>query len=142
MPESLLIAAIAGIIVVSLAALAAGWNQIDDFLKRRAGTDSERTVGPQPFVVKTATEFVHKQSFEQHVQHNTDRHAQIFEQIRVLREDMNDKLKQDTDALHEKANGIAVAVAGLEATTEIQNQQLANIVTVQNQILQRLPRKA
>lgn len=129
MPESLLIAALAGIVVVSLAALAAGWNQIDDFLKRRAGKDADRTVGPQPFLVKGADEFVQKKDFELHVSANTQRHGQLFAQIEKAREEARQELKEATGDLHVKVNKVDREVGGIAASIELQNQQLARIET-------------
>lgn len=127
MPESLQIAAVAGIIVVCLAALAAGWNQLDEMFKRRAGTDGNRTIGPQPFEVKAADEFVHVRTFEEHAAKNTERHAQLFSAIEAVKDEARRELKQDTSELHEKINKVDREVGGIAKGMEFQNQQLASI---------------
>jgi hypothetical protein len=127
MPESMQLASFAGIIIVSLAALAAGWNQIDDFLKRRAGKDGERVISPQPFEVKAAAEFVPKKDFEQHVRSNTERHGQLFHVIEVVKEEARKELKADTTALHEKINKVDREVGAIGEGMKFQNQQLASI---------------
>ena len=131
-----------GWIIVGIAALCMAFNQIDDFVKRRQGRDGERTLMNVPLEVKAATEFVAKHLFDKHVEHNTSTHNEMFQTTRQIETKLREEFKEDVDALHEKTGHIAEDVAGLKAATVLQNQQLASIVATQNQILQRLPRKA
>lgn len=127
MPQALQIACIAGIIVVCLAALAAAWNQIDEFLKRRAGTSGDRNVGPQPFVVAPAKQFVEVPAFEEHKEKNTKTHNEIFQTMRATEQRLNESVKKETDALHEKINEVAKQNAAQEALQTLTNQRLVQM---------------
>jgi len=137
MPESFHAAALGGIIVVALAALAVGWNQIDDFLKRRAGTDQNRTIGPQPFEVRATAEYVHKRDFDSAMQKNTERHAQLFHDIGQVKDAARTELKADTADIYEKINKVDKEVGGLATAMDLQNAQLARIETTLIQILRK-----
>jgi organic radical activating enzyme len=130
-----------GWVIVALAAMAVAWNQIDDWVKRRAGNDAQR-VGPQPFVVQPAAEFVPRLEFDRHVEKNTERHGQLFDAIDSVRDSAGEKLKAETAELHDKINAVATNVAALTATSEIQNQQLAGIQASLNRVLERMPRRS
>lgn len=103
----------------------------------KAKKKEEREIGPQPFKVQAAEEFVPKRDFEKHVAHNTDRHHQLFEQIKVVREEIHKELKSDTAELHSKINKVDKEVGGISAGMTAQNQQLASINATVTRILER-----
>ena len=129
-----------GWVIVAIAALCVCANQIDDFFKRRAGQDGHRTVGPQPFEVKAAAEFLHKRDHDAHHAWDMTEHNNLFKKIGGVERGAAQALKDDVDSLRDELTEVGKQVAGLNKSTELQNQQLASIVSTQNTILQRLPR--
>jgi hypothetical protein len=118
-----------GWVLIAIVSLVVAINQVDDFLKRRNGKESDRTVGPQPFQVTEAKEFVHKREFEKHVEHNTNRHGQLFSAIDQVKAEAAESLKEDVGELRKEITDVSKQVAGIDAAMELQNQQLQRIET-------------
>jgi hypothetical protein len=118
-----------GWIILSLAALAMAFNQIDDFVKRRQGKDGDRMVGPQPFEIKAATEYLHKHEFVEHAKHNTNTHNAMFSALRASEEKQAVNLKNDLAAIRSEVTEMGKQVAAIDSAMELQNQQLARIET-------------
>jgi hypothetical protein len=130
-----------GWIVVAIAALCVAANQVDDWFKRRQGRDADRTVGPQPFIVAAEKQFALKAEFKEHADWDIAEHNNLHRKIGGVERGAAAALKADVDGLREEVTELGKQVAGLSASTDMQNQQLASIVATQTQILQRLPRR-
>lgn len=129
-----------GWILVAIAALCATANQIDDFFKRRAGKDGDRNVGPQPFEVKAAAEYVHKAEFERALEQNVTEHQNLFSKLGGMERGLRSEIKTDTTQLHDKINKVDKEVGSIAAGMGAQNQQLASINATVTRILERGPR--
>jgi len=111
--------------LVSIAALFAAIDRIDNFIKRRSGNGKEnREVGPQPFVVEAVSKFVHEKEFKEHTAHNTKTHNEIFNTLRTQDVNLRASLKIETDALLEKVTAVAKQNSAQEAKQDMTNQRL------------------
>ncbi len=122
---------------------------------------TEVSVTPQPFTVDFAKKFADKHEFDSEVSENRKMHVEFAEKIRLLEADSLkamqrlsmewrawadgkfEELVKSNDAgrgqLHEKINRSEKSVSRLEATTEIQSQQLAAIQSDIKRLLERRP---
>jgi hypothetical protein len=131
-----------GWVLIAIVSLVVAINQVDDFLKRRNGKESDRTVGPQPFQVTEAKEFVHKREFEKHVEHNTNRHGQLFSAIDQVKAEAAKSLKNDVGELRDKIEEVARQNAGQTSTQNLMNQRLIHMDGKIDRLIERKNRTA
>lgn len=81
--------------------------------------------------------FAAKETFDRHVAENKAEHEQLHSRIGGVDRGNGGKLNMEVTAVHVRINAIDKSVSRLEATTELQNQQLAAIQSDIKQLLQR-----
>jgi len=110
-----------GVIFLALASMAAGANQIDQFLRRRTGrSESERIISPQPLIVAEAARFVTKDESDIQMRDMRLRLDRVEMAIEALRRDAKEdreSIRQlvvdQVGSVHERINDLTGAVAGL-----------------------------
>jgi len=124
--------------------LAALW-----YLKQLFGKkEKAEPLSPQPFVVAMEKEFTKLHTFEEAMKENKREHENIFSKIGGVERGaagrleqqlttMREESRKDRSEMYGKINETRESVAGLEATTQLQNQSLAAIQSDVKRILER-----
>ncbi len=108
---------------------------------------------PHPSDVQreSAEKFASKTEFEKHTAWDSNEHEKLWSKVGGVERgangsvekklsDLREERQKDMDKLHDHINGVGLKVAGLEKSTELQNQTLANVTSDIKRILERLPR--
>jgi hypothetical protein len=123
--EWIMVAVAAGALVVSLIGL----------LKK-----TDVSVSPQPLDIKIVEQFVSKTDFHTHMHANDQAHKDIFSKIGGTDRGIAGKLSLELREVHARINLLDKSNGRLEATTELQNVQLAAMDGKITKILERMPR--
>ncbi len=113
--------------------LAAGWNQVEAFLDRRARRGAAREIQPQPLAVAKFDPPVPESLCQTRRQQVSDELARLEHEIEILRRER----RTEVGELQQKINKVDREVGELRASIELNNQQLARIDAKLDRVIER-----
>ena len=93
----------------------------------------------QPLNVEMVESLVSKEDFREHVREDNAVHEQLFAKLSGVGRGADTKISAEITAVHNRVNAIQQSIGSLEATTEIQNQQLQRMDGKIDRLIERKP---
>ena len=91
----------------------------------------------QPLDVQMVESLVSKDDFREHCRQDQETHDQLFAKIGGMTRGTDSKISSEITAVHVRVNAIEKSIGGLEASTQIQNQQLARMDAKIDRLIER-----
>lgn len=113
--------------------LVAGWNQVENFLDRRARRGVAREIQPQPLAVAKFDQPVPESLCQSRRQQVSDELARLDREIEMLRRERGAQVGE----LQQKINKVDREVGELRASIELNNQQLSRIDSKLDRVIER-----